>query len=282
MAQPPRLFERVRQRIRAKHYSYRTEKAYLHWIRRFILFHDRRHPRELGGPAVERFLTSLAVDQKVSASTQNQALSAILFLYREVLEVELPWLDGVVRARRPERRPVVLTRDEVRRVLAQLNGVQWLIASLLCGSGLRILECLQLRVKDISLDRHELLVRDGKGQKDRVTVLPSTLVPHLRVQVARLRQLYESDRAAGRPGVSLPFALRRKYPQAATSWGWQYVFPSRTFCKDPYSGETARHQLHPRNLQRCFQPMAVSPLGGGVLAVTPAAPGGRSRWPRSR
>ena len=250
MAQPPRLLEQVRQRIRAKHYSYRTEKTYVHWIRRFILFHGKRHPRDMEAAEVERFLTSLAVERKVSASTQNQALSAILFLYREVLEVELLWLEGVVRARRPERRPVVLTRDEVRRVLARLDGVQWLVASLLYGSGLRVQECLQLRLKDVSLDRGELLVRDGKGQKDRVTVLPSALVPHLRVQLDRVRRLYEADRASGRPGVSLPFALRRKYPQAATSWGWQYVFPSRTFCRDPYSGETVRYHLHPQNLQR--------------------------------
>jgi integron integrase len=250
MAQPPRLLEQVRDRIRAKHYSYRTEKTYVHWIRRFILFHGKRHPREMGAAEVERFLTSLAVERKVSASTQNQALSAVLFLYRDVLEIELPWLDGVVRARRPERRPVVLTRDEVHRVLARLDGVQWLVASLLYGSGLRIQECLQLRVKDVSLDRGELLVRDGKGQKDRMTVLPSALVPHLRVHLDRVRRLYEADRAAGRPGVSLPYALRRKYPQAATAWGWQYVFPSRTFCRDPYSGESVRHHLHPQNLQR--------------------------------
>ena len=250
MAQPPRLLEQVRQRIRAKHYSYRTEKTYVHWIRRFILFHGKRHPGEMGAAEVERFLTSLAVDRKVSASTQNQALSAILFLYRDVLGAELPWLDGVVHARRPERRPVVLTRDEVHRILARLDGVQWLVASLLYGSGLRIQECLQLRVKDVSLDRGELLVRDGKGQKDRVTVLPSALVPHLRAHLERVRRLYEADRASGRPGVSLPFALSRKYPQAATSWGWQYVFPSRSFCRDPYSGKTVRHHLHPQNLQR--------------------------------
>ncbi len=253
MVESPRLLEQVRRRIRAKHYSYRTEKTYLHWIRRFILFHGKRHPRELGGPEVERFLTALAVDRKVSASTQNQALSAILFLYREVLELELPWLDGVVRARRPERRPVVLTREEVRRVLARLDGVQWLVANLLYGSGLRIVECLQLRVKDLALSRGELLVRNGKGHKDRVTVLPATLVPHLRVHLERVRGLYEADRAAGLPGVSLPFALKRKYPQAAISWGWQYVFPSRTFCRDPYSGETVRHHLHPQNLQRAVR-----------------------------
>jgi len=217
--QSPRLLEQVRQRIRAKHYSFRTEKTYLHWIRRFVLFHGRRHPRDLGGPDVERFLTFLAVDRKVAASTQNQALSALLFLYREVLEVELPWLDGVIRARRPERRPVVLTRDEVRRLLAGLDGVHWLVASLLYGSGLRLMECLGLRVKDLSLER-----------------------------------------GAGRPGVSLPFALRRKYPRAALAWGWQYVFPSRNFCRDPYTGEQVRHHLHPQNLQRSVR-LAVQAAG---------------------
>ncbi len=259
-SQSPRLLEQVRQRIRAKHYSFRTEKTYLHWIRRFIFFHDRRHPRDLGGPEVERFLTSLAVDRKVAASTQNQALSAVLFLYREVLEVELPWLDGVIRARRPERRPVVLTRDEVRRLLAGLDGVHWLVASLLYGSGLRLMECLGLRVKDLSLERGELMVRDGKGRKDRVTVLPAALSPHLRVHLERVRQLYDADRGAGRPGVSLPFALRRKYPRAALAWGWQYVFPSRNFCRDPYTGEQVRHHLHPQNLQRSVR-LAVQAAG---------------------
>ena len=258
--QSPRLLEQVRQRIRAKHYSYRTEKTYLHWIRRFIIFHDRCHPCDLGGPEVERFLTSLAVDRKVAASTQNQALSTVLFLYRDVLEVALPWLDGVIRARRPERRPVVLTRDEVRRLLAGLDGVHWLVASLLYGSGLRLMECLGLRVKDLSLERGELMVRDGKGRKDRVTVLPAALVPHLRVHLERVRQVYEADRGAGRPDVSLPFALRRKYPRAALAWGWQYVFRSRNFCRDPYTGEQVRHHLHPQNLQRSVR-LAVQAAG---------------------
>ena len=184
--------------------SLRTEKTYLHWIRRFIRHHGRRHPREMGAPEVEDFLTTLAVKNQVSASIQNQALAAILFLYREVLEVKLPWLTEVVRAKRTQRLPVVLTRAEVQRVLARLAGIEWLVVSTLYGSGMRLLECLQLRVKDLDLVRCEILVRDAKGQKDRVTVLPSTLVPHLRAHLNRVRLAYEGDRRDGKPGVSLP------------------------------------------------------------------------------
>ncbi len=250
MAQPPRLLEQVRDRIRARHMSYRTENTYLYWIRRFIRFHKLRHPREMGGPEIEEFLTSLAVKNKVSASTQNQALAAVLFLYRGVLELDLPWLANVIRAKRPQHLPVVLTRAEVQQVLANMRGTEWLIASLLYGAGMRVTECLQLRVKDLELSRRELLIRDAKGQKDRVTVLPDMLVPHLRDHLIRVRVLYEADRRVNRPGVSLPFALRRKYPQAATSWAWHWVFPARIFCRDPYSGETVRFHLHPQNIQR--------------------------------
>ena len=253
MTKPPRLLEQVRNRIRARHFSYRTEKTYLNWIRRYIRFHGIRHPRELGGPEVEAFLTSLAVDDKVSASTQNQALAAVLFLYRDVLEQELPWLGNVVRAKSPHRLPVVLTRTEVQQVLARLNGTAWLIASMLYGAGLRISECLQLRIKDLELPRRELLIRDAKGQKDRVTVLPDALLPHLHDHLARVRTVFEADRRAQRPGVSLPFALRRKYPRAGESWGWQYLFPARAFCRDPYSGEMVRHHLHPQILQRAVK-----------------------------
>jgi integron integrase len=253
MTKPPRLLEQVRNRIRARHFSYRTEKTYLNWIRRYIRFHGIRHPRQLGGPEVEAFLTSLAVDNKVSASTQNQALAAVLFLYRDVLEQELPWLGNVVRAKSPHRLPVVLTRTEVQQVLARLNGTAWLIASMLYGAGLRISECLQLRIKDLELPRRELLIRDAKGQKDRVTVLPDALLPHLHDHLARVRTVFEADRRAQRPGVSLPFALRRKYPRAGESWGWQYLFPARAFCRDPYSGEMVRHHLHPQSLQRAVK-----------------------------
>lgn len=260
MAQSPRLLDGVRARIRARHLSFRTEKSYLYWIRRFIRFHKLRHPREMGAPEVEAFLTWLAVDRKVAASTQNQALAAILFLYRDALEFDLPWLSNLVRAKRPQHLPVVLTRTEVQRVLANLVGTEWLIASLLYGGGMRITECLQLRIKDADLSRREILIRDAKGQKDRVTVLPDALIPHLQKHLEHVRVLFESDRRESRPGVSLPFALRRKYPQAATSWGWQWVFPSATFCRDPYSDEWVRFHLHPQNIQRSVK-LAVRKAG---------------------
>jgi integron integrase len=207
----------------------------------------------MGAPEVEDFLSSLAVKNQVSASTQNQALAAILFLYREVLEVDLPWLQDVVRAKRPQRLPVVLTRSELERVLARLSGTVWLVASTLYGSGMRLLECLQLRVKDIDLVRCEVVVRDAKGQKDRVTVLPSTLVPELRKHLERVRLLHDGDRLAGRPGVWLPFALRRKYPGATTSWAWFWVFPSASICSDVYSQEPVRGHLYPQNIQRAVK-----------------------------
>jgi integron integrase len=250
MAQPPRLLERVRDRIRARHLSFRTEKTYLYWIRRFIRFHKMRHPREMEAPEIEEFLTSLAVVNKVSAATQNQALAGVLFLYRDVLEIDLPWLANVVRAKLPQHLPVVLTRQEVQKVIARLRGTEWLIASLLYGSGMRVTECLQLRVKDLELARHEILIRDAKGQKDRVTVLPEALVLPLKEHLGRVRTLYDTDRKADLPGVSLPYALRRKYPNAATSWAWQWVFPARTFCRDAYSSELVRFHLQPQNVQR--------------------------------
>jgi len=253
MVKPLRLLEQVRDRIRTRHLSYRTEKTYLYWIRRFLWFHDLKPPRELGGPEVEAFLTSLAVNNRVSASTQNQALAAVLFLYRDALQLELPWLADVVRARRPVRIPVVLTRSEVKAILARLQGTTWLVVSMLYGSGARINECLQLRVKDVDLIRRELVIRDAKGQKDRVTVLPESLVPHVRDHLAKVRTLFEADRAANKPGVELPFALRRKYPGAATSWPWQWLFPGKKFCRDPYSGEYARFHLLPQNIQRAVK-----------------------------
>ncbi len=249
-APQPRLLDVVRARIRARHYSLRTEKAYVFWIRRFVRFCRMRHPRDLGAPEVEAFLTHLAVDAKVSASTQNQALAAILFLYRNVLEIKLPWLESVVRAKPSVHLPVVLSRAEVQRLLGLLSGTPWLIASLLYGSGMRVLECLQTRIKDIDLKRCEILVRDGKGAKDRVTVLPEALVQPLEQHVARVKALFDADREAGRPGVSVPYALARKYPQAPITWGWQYVFPARSFCRDPYTKELVRHHLHAQTMQR--------------------------------
>lgn len=260
MAEPRMLLQEVQARIRARHLSYRTEKTYLHWIRRFIRYHKRRHPREMGGPEVEDFLSSLAVDRKVSASTQNQALAAVLFLYRDVLEIRLPWLEHVIRAKRPQRLPVVLTREEVQQVLSQLSGDEWLIASMLYGSGMRLGECVQLRVKDLDLSRCEILIRDAKGQKDRVTILPDALAPKLRAHLERVRRRYDTDREANQPGVTLPFAIRRKYPGAETSWTWFWVFPSPSLCLDPYSHELVRHHLYPQNLQRAVK-LAVRATG---------------------
>ena len=249
----PKLLDQVRGKIRLKHYSLRTEQAYLDWIRRFILHFDKRHPRELGAPEIEAFLTHLAVVGKVAASTQNQAKSALLFLYREVLEIELPWLDNVESAKVPKRLPVVLTRAEVQALLARLEGTSWLIANLLYGAGLRITEGLRLRVKDVDFARGEILVRDGKGFKDRVTMLPAVLVEPLQAHLRRVRVLHEADLAVGRGDVFLPYALERKYPQAAREWGWQYVFPSAKFSTDPRSGATRRHHLQDVAIQRALK-----------------------------
>jgi len=253
-AEPPRtLTDAVREKMRTRHMAYRTEQAYLHWIRRFVAFHDRRHPRDLGASEVEQFLTHLAVDRKVSASTQSQALQALLFLYRVVLDIELPWLDDVTRAQRPRRLPVVLSRREVTSVLAELSGNHWLIASLLYGSGLRVMECLRLRVKDVALERLQLGIRDAKGGKDRVTVVPEVLASPLRRHLAELRRWFELERRRGEPGVSLPHALSRKYPGAPTSWGWQYLFPSGSLCRDVYGSGLVRHHLHEQSIQRAMK-----------------------------
>lgn len=256
------LFEVAREKMRTRHFAYRTEQVYLHWIRRYVNFHERRHPRSLGADGLEKFLTHLAVDAKVGASTQNQALQALLFLYRQVLGVELPWLENVTRASRPKRLPVVLTPAEVRAVLAQLEGTTWLVANLLYGSGLRLMESLRLRVKDLVLERHELIVREAKGGKDRVTVLPETIIGALRTQLQRLHVRFEQQRAAGAPGVSLPTALMRKFPNASTQWGWQYVFPADSYCEDPYSGRPIRHHLHEKVIQRAVQ---AAVRGAGIL-----------------
>lgn len=253
MTSPFNLLDEVRDRMRARHMSFRTEKTYLHWIRRFIRFHGGQRPGDMGGEEVEAFLTALAVQRRVSASTQNQALAALLFLYREVLDQDLPWLANMVHAKRPQRLPVVLTRHEVQQVLAHLSGTEWLIAAMLYGGGMRVLECLQLRVKDLDLARRELLIRDAKGQKDRVTILPDALVPHLRDHLARVRVLFDADRAARRPGVSVPFALHRKYPRVDVSWAWHWVFPAKFFCVDPYSKELARFHQHQQNIQRAVK-----------------------------
>jgi len=242
----------ARERMRTRHLALRTEQAYLQWLQRYLAFHDGRDPRALGASEVERFLTHLAVHRKVSAATQNQALQALLFLYRHILEIELPWLD-VTRAAPNRRLPVVLSRAKVRALLAQLQGTPWLVASLLYGSGLRLMEAIRLRVKDLALERGELIVRAGKGGKDRVTMLPATLNNSLCAHLDRLRPWYEEERRRARPGVSLPFALARKYPEAGTRWGWQYLFPAPGLCRDPYTGLSVRHHLNEKIIQRAVQ-----------------------------
>jgi integron integrase len=247
------LFEVTRDSIRTRHMAYRTEQAYLHWIRRYVRFHNQKHPREMGPPEVEAFLTHLAVDAKVSGSTQNQALQALLFLYRNVLGVELPWLDNVTRASRPKRLPVVLSAEEVRSVLAELEGTSWLIVNLLYGSGLRLMEAHRLRVKDLVVERGEVIVRDAKGGRDRVTMLPESIVVPLRVHLAKLFDRFQRQRKLNEPGVSLPTAFARKYPNASTHWGWQWVFPAGSLCVDPYTGEPVRHHQHEKIVQRAVQ-----------------------------
>lgn len=260
MDDKPKLLDQVREQIRLRHYSIRTEAVYLEWVKRYIRFHKYRHPQEMGGPEVEAFLSDLAVRRDVSASTQNQALSAILFLYKQVLQIELPWMDGVIRARRPQRLPVVLTREEVASVLAQLDGTLWLIASLLYGSGMRLMEVLRLRVKDVEFARLEILIRDGKGQKDRVTMLPRKLAAPLELHLQRVRALHEQDLREGYGRANLPHALARKYPNAAAEWGWQFVFPSVNRSEDPRSGGIFRHHLHEKTIQRAVR-NAVRRLG---------------------
>jgi integron integrase len=252
-APKPRFLDLVRAEIRKRHYSYRTEKQYVGWIVRFIRFHDGQHPKALGGPDVEAFLSHLATTKNVAAATQAQALAAILFLYKRVLCINLPWLGNVTRARRPKRLPVVLSRDEVRRLLSQLHGPYRLIASLLYGSGLRLLEALRLRVKDLDLSCRTLIVRDGKGFKDRVTVVPDSLVAPLRIRVARLRELHEAAVASGYGGVELPYALHRKYPRAHLDFGWQYIFPASHPSRDPRTGAWRRHHLHEQSMQRTMR-----------------------------
>lgn len=265
--QPPKLLDQVRGKIRLKHYSIRTEQAYVDWIKRFILHFDKQHPRDLGATEVEAFLTHLAVVGNVAASTQNQAKSALLFLYKEVLEMELPWLDNVERAKVPKRLPLVLTREEVQAVLSRLEGIHWLIASLLYGAGLRIMEGVRLRVKDVDFSRKEILVRDGKGFKDRVTMLPQALVPQLRSHLERVRAIHVQDLQQGYGAVYMPYALDRKYPQSARDWGWQYVFPSSNLSADPRSGDVRRHHVQDQAVQRAVK-QAVRDAG----LVKPATP----------
>jgi integron integrase len=243
------LLDRVRDAVSARHYSRRTEETYIAWIRRYILFHGKRHPAEMGAGEITQFLTDLAVHRKVAASTQNQALSALLFLYREVLNQEIPWLEDVVRAKRARRLPVVLTRDETRAVLDQLRGVPRLMALLLYGAGLRVLECARLRVKDVDLAANQIVVRAGKGDRDRVTMLPTAVKASLAQHLELARRQHQQDLARGAGWVELPGALMRKYPNAGREWGWQWFFPATRVYVDRVTGQRRRHHLHETVLQ---------------------------------
>jgi integron integrase len=249
----PRLLDRVRLALRARHGSRRTEKTYVAWIRRYILFHGKRHPAEMGADEITQFLSALAVEGNVAASTQNQALSAVLFLYRHVLEQELPWLDGVVRAKRAARLPVVLTREEVRAVLSELHGPPRLMAILLYGAGLRVLECARLRVKDVDFAANQLVVRGGKGDRDRVTMLPGAVKANLTRHLERARSQHDRDLQHGAGWVELPWALARKYPNAAREWAWQWVFPATRIYVDRVTGQRRRHHMHETVLQRAVK-----------------------------
>jgi integron integrase len=256
-APKPRLLDDVRAALRSRHYSPRPRRRTSIWIRRYVLFHGKRHPATMGAPEITAFLTHLAVDGRVSASTQNQALSALLFLHGAVLGAPPERLEGLVRARRPARLPVVLTRREVATLMAEMHGVPKLMAALLYGAGLRLMECCQLRVKDVELDRLELTVRDGKGRRDRVTMLPERLRAPLREHLARVRRLHEADVAAGRGSVALPDAIARKYPRAPREWGWQWVFPAARLYRDRETGERRRHHLHESVVQRAVREAAL-------------------------
>ena len=261
-----RLLDQVRERIRYLHYSIRTEDAYVHWIKAFIRFHDRRHPRDMGGPEVEAFLTWLAAERGVAVSTHRQALSALLFLYEKVLGQQMPWMQSIGRPQRRPRLPVVLSVDEVARILARLEGEHGLFARLLYGTGLRITEGLQLRVKDIDFEHRTLIVRAGKGGKDRAVMLPAVLVAPLREQLAHARVLWAADHAAGRAGVSMPDALDRKYPRAGASWTWFWAFPQASHSADPRSGVVRRHHLYDQTFQRAFK-HAVAAAGVASVAT---------------
>ena len=249
----PRLYDHIVEVLRVRHYSRRTEEAYVHWVRRYIDFHDRRHPRELAEDEVNRFLTHLAVKEHVAASTQNQALSAVLFLYEHVLQQPLDRIEGVVRARRPKRLPVVLTVDEVSRVMTHLAGDKWLVAMLLYGGGLRLLEALRLRVKDLDFERGEITVREGKGDKDRVTTMPRAIARPLQGHLEQVKLIHQHDVADGYGRVELPHALARKYPNANREWVWQFVFPQEHRWNNAKSGDQGRHHVHESLVQKAIK-----------------------------
>ena len=264
---PRRLVDVFSEVCRTEHYAYRTEETYLKWVKRYIAYHRNRHPREMGAEEVRQFLSHLAVDRKVTASSQNQALSAILFLYRKVLNIDLPWMVDVVRAKRSQRMPVVLSRDEVRRVLECMTGRPRLMASMCYGSGLRMVECLRLRIKDIDFDYRQVVVRDGKGSKDRVTVLADDLRPQIEAQMDEVGRLLKKDVALGKNGVSLPNAIDRKYRNAATSYKWQYLFPSSRYAYITHNQSRRRHHAHASTLSRAVK-AAVEESGINKRATT--------------
>jgi integron integrase len=264
------LLDQVRTAIRLRHYSLRTEDTYLHWIKRFLAFHGKRHPAGMGEVEIGQFLSALAVEQGVSAATQNQALNALVFLYRHVLKLDVGQIENLVRAKQPQRLPVVLRKHEVKALLDALEGVRWLMGHLLYGAGLRLMECLRLRVKDIDFSANQIVVREGKGNKDRITILPSVVKTPLVAHLAHVRELHHHDLARGLGSVYLPHALHRKYPQAPTDWGWQWVFPARQISVDPRSGSHRRHHLQESVLQRAVRDAArqaqiVKPVGPHTL-----------------
>ena len=252
----PKLLDQVRQAIRTRHYSYKTEKAYVGWIKRFIFFHNKRHPAEMGESEIGRFLSSLATDRHVSASTQNQALNAILFLYHGVLGKDIGYVNGVVRAKKSHRLPVVLTREEIKALVSQLDGTDWLMAMLLYGAGLRLMECCRLRVKDIDFSQNQILVRAGKGNKDRHTMLPTAVKEPLAKHLEISRQQHHHDLELGLGRVVLPNALDRKYPNAGREWGWQWVFPATRYYLDRITGERYKHHLHESVIQKAVKEAA--------------------------
>ena len=251
--QSKRLLDQLRERARYLHYSFSTEKAYLYWVRFFIRWHGLRHPREMGAAEVEAFLTMLATQRKVSSSTHNQALSALLFLYREVLGIQLPWMENIQRPAYKRRIPSVLTREEVTAVLALLDGEAGLLARLLYGTGMRLMEGLRLRIKDVDFDRHAIIVREAKGNKDRVVMLPRSLAPELRAQLLAARATWEADRQNHKGGVEVPHALEAKHPQLGRTWAWFWMFPSPTYSTDPHSGVIRRHHLFEERVQRALK-----------------------------
>ena len=252
----PRLIDQVRNVLRVHHYSVRTEDNYIQWIKRYIFFHNKRHPREMGEKEIRSFLTHLAVDKHVSASTQNQALSALLFLYKKVLQIELEWIDDVVRAKRPKRLPVVLTKGEVDSLLNAMTGTSSIVVRLLYGTGMRLMEAVRLRIQDVDFEQNQIVVRSGKGDKDRITMLPSSMTDELLQHFQKVRDLHNTDLEEGYGRVYLPFALDRKYPNAGLEYGWQYCFPSMKRSVNPRTGQVGRHHINEKNIGRSIKTAA--------------------------